>query len=231
MFFSFFGFFGTRTTGNRQRMDPAKTRRRIEDALRKKPDPKLLTKVANLVGVEIALMAKDVFLRFSHDKESGEVSFEEFLKTVRALHETVSGARSSVEVEVLTAEDLTTYNYTTVSYGSDEITEALKQRKRYSLDELSQEVWGRSFNIEVFWTDKQDPEPFMICVSCDKRAEAARIMFYGQVLDEETHDRVVAKFRRSSFLRGIRIGDGFGKPSAFNMAMGRRLTGIKLPIK
>ena len=166
--------------------------------------------------------------RFSHDKRFKRVSFEEFLGIARELCEIVASVRSSADIEVVIAEDHTTYNYTTTTFWSDEIWEALKQRKVYSIDELTQEVWDRSFNVQVILKDEKDPKQFMICVSCDKYADAKRLKFYGQCLDERTHQRVVSKFRRSSLSHGI--GDGMGKISDFNMMMGEKLTGITNPV-
>ncbi|MDP3725697.1 MAG: hypothetical protein Q8R36_00695 [bacterium] len=176
-------------------------------------------------------MREDGF-RFSHNKRFKIVSFEEFLATARTLCDTVSAIRSSVDIEVVTAEDHETYNYTTTTFWSEEIREALEKRKQYSLDELTQEVWDRSFDVQVSLKtvrDEQNPEPFMVCVSCDKYADAKRMKFYGQCLDERTHQEVVNKFRRWSLSHGI--GDGMGKISTFNMIMGQSLTGIRLPIR
>lgn len=172
-------------------------------------------------------MSKDGF-RFSHDKRFKKVSFDEFLTMAKSLCQTVSEHRSAVDIEVVTAEDHTTYNYTTTTFWSDEIEEALKNRKHYTLDELTREVWDRSFDIQVTLRDEQDSKPFMICISCDKYADAKRMMFYGQCLDEETHYAIVNEFRCSSFSHSI--GDGMGKISNFNMAMGSRLMGIRLPV-
>lgn len=164
--------------------------------------------------------------KFSHDKRFRKVSFGEFLATAQALCQTVSDSRNTVDIEVVTAEDHMTYNYTTTTFLSDEIEDALKNRKRYTLGELTQEVWDRSFDIQITLRDEQDEKPFMICVSCDKHADAKRMKFYGQCLDEETCRVVVSKFCRATFSYGI--GDGMGKISNFNMAMGSSLTGIRL---
>lgn len=168
-------------------------------------------------------------LRFSRDKRFKRVSFEEFLATARALCETVSAVRSSLDTRVVTAEDHTTYNYSTVTFLSKERMEALGNRKHYSLDELTQDVWDRSFDVRVILRDEHDPRPFMICVSCDKYDDAKRMKFYGQCLDGRTYQQVVDGFRRSSFSH--RIGDGMSKISTFNMVMEARLTGIRPPIR
>lgn len=167
--------------------------------------------------------------RFSHDKRFNKVSFQEFLATARALSHTVSTHRSSVDVKIITAEDHTTYDYTTTTFWWDVIEEALKSRKRYSVDDLTQEVWGRSFDVQLTLRDKQDPKPFMICMSCDKHAAAKRIQFFGQGLDEQTYQAVVGEFRRSSLSHSI--GDGTRKISNFNLAMGSGLTGVWLPVR
>lgn len=173
-------------------------------------------------------MREDGF-RFSHDRRFGGVSFGEFLATAKALCETVSSIRNSVDVEVVTAEDERTYHYTTTTFWSNEIEKALKKRRRYSLNKLTQEVWNRSLDVQVSLRDEQDRKPFMICVSCDKYDDYKRIKFYGQGLDEQTRQAVSRKFRRLSLSHSI--GDGMKKISSFNMAMGSRLTGIRLPIR
>lgn len=171
-------------------------------------------------------MSKDGF-RFSHDRRFGKISFGEFLATAKALYKTVSDCRSAIDIEVVTAEDSMTYIYTTTTFCSDEIDEGLKNRKHYTLNELTREVWDRSFDVQVTIRDRQDQTPFMICVSCDKYTDAKRMRFYGQGLDEETCRVVVGKFHRASLSRGI--GDGMKKISLFNTVMGLRLTGIRLP--
>lgn len=171
-------------------------------------------------------MSKDGF-RFSRDKRFKKVSLDEFLATAKSLCQTVSEHRSTMDIEVVTAEDRVTYNYTTTTFWSGEIEEALGNRKHYTLDELTQEVWDRSFNVQVTLRDEQDFRPFMICVSCDKHADVKRMKFYGQCLNEETHRAVVNEFSRPSF--SYSIGDGMGKISNFNMRMGQKLTGIRVP--
>jgi len=162
--------------------------------------------------------------RFSYDQRFRKVSFGKFLKIARELCEAVVSIRNSVDITVITSEDHRTYDYSTVTFMSDEITEALKGRKEYPFDRFTQNVWDRSFNVQVTLKDKKDPKPFMICLSCNKHADAKRIMFYGQCLDETTYQRVVSKFRHPTLLYSI--GEGFEKSSDFNVAMGRRLVGM-----
>ena len=165
--------------------------------------------------------------RFSRDKRFRKVSFEEFLSTAKRLHETIAATCSTASVEVFTAEDFSTYNYTTVTFWSEEIRTILEQKKKYALDELTREVWDRSLDVQITWRDEKNQKSFMICMSCDKYADIRRIRFYGQGLDEKTYDTVNRNFRRTSWSYGI--SDGRGKISDFNMLMGQRLTGIRLP--
>ncbi len=170
-------------------------------------------------------MSNDGF-RFSHDKWLGKVSFEDFLTTAKKLAEIVFNSRSTANTEVSTAEDRATYNYTTVTFFSDEVTEGMKNKKSYTLDELTQEIWNRSFDVRMSLFDDKDSKPFMICISCDKYADARRIRFYGQCLDEKTYQDVTEEFYHSSFW--YKLGDGYSKPSLFNQAIGSKLSGMHL---
>ena len=165
--------------------------------------------------------------RFSHDKRTLPVTFEEFLATAKKLQETLFLTRCHLDVYVFTAEDPLTYDYTTTTYWSEEIEAGLKHRKQYSFDDLTQEIWDRSFEVQISLHDALDPEPFMVCLSCDKHGDGKRIRFYGQCLDERTHQAVIQEFSRPTL--EYQIGDGMTKTSLFNMAMGCRLTGIPWP--
>ena len=166
-------------------------------------------------------------LRFSHDFRFGGVSFEKFLATARNVCQSISAHRGNIDVEILTAEDGETYGYTTTTLWSEEIEEALTKRKRYSLDELTEDVWNRSLNVQVTVRDKKSPGNFMVYVSCDKHADRKRLKFYGQCLDENTSRALTDRFCRFSLLYGI--GNGMTKTSDFNLMMGMRISGIRLP--
>ncbi|MHB1118296.1 MAG: hypothetical protein ACYCZ7_02110 [Minisyncoccota bacterium] len=169
--------------------------------------------------------SKDGF-RFSHDHRFGAVSYIEFLVMARLLCQTVSKYRDTVDIDVLTAEDSTTYNYTTTTFLSDDVEKALENRKCYTLDELTREVWDRSFHVKLVLRDEKT-QSFMVCISCDKFADAKRLRFYGQCLDEATHYALVNKFHHASLSHGI--GNGGTRVSTFNMIMLARLTGMRLP--
>jgi len=163
--------------------------------------------------------------RFSHDKRLKGVSFNEFLKTARELCEAVVSVRSSVDITVLTCEDDTTYNYSTSSFASVEHSKAIKNRKSYTLDEFTEEVWDRSLNAQLTLKDQEDPKPFMICLSCDMCADAKSMKFYGQCLDGTTYQAIVSKFRSPTLSYGI--GDGYSKVSALDMAKVLRSTSTR----
>jgi hypothetical protein len=108
---------------------------------------------------------------------------------------------------------------------ADEVTEALKGLKSYLLEEFTDDVWSRSMNVQLKFTDEVDSKLFMICLSLDKD-ESRSMKFYGQAVEQELVDRIHDSFSIPSLL--YKVGDGYSKPSAFNLAFGQKLTGIRL---
>ncbi len=172
-------------------------------------------------------MQQDGF-RFSHDKRFRRVSYKEFLATAQALSKTVSEHRQDLTVNILTAEDHTTYDYTTVTFDTDEVHEVLRGRKHYTLSELTPTVWNRAFDVQVTLYDKKDEQPFMISLSCDRYADDKRMLFYGQCLDEAVLHAVLNQFRRRALWYGL--GDGVSPCSTFNMLVGAHLAGTRLSL-
>lgn len=165
--------------------------------------------------------------RFSRDKRFlSRIQFGEFAQTAALVAEMIKTARPSVEVEILTTEDSHTHQYSQVTFMADEVTEALKGRKSYTLEEFTEMVWSRSMSVQLTLKDDADPKPFMICLSLDKRDEPRSMKFYGQAVEQEIVDRICDTFSRPSFFWSI--GDGYSKPSDFNLAFGQRLTGMRL---
>lgn len=167
-------------------------------------------------------MKEDGF-RFSLDKRFRKVRFEEFEGVAIKLFDVVLQTLGRMDVSVITAEDHETYNYTTTTFWSDEIEEALKKRKQYTWDQFTREVWDRSYDVQV---DFQFGRSW-ISLSCDKHAEDRRMFFYAQSLDERTRSEILKRFRKRSLWYDV--GDGMHKISTFNMIMGMKLTGWSLP--
>lgn len=163
--------------------------------------------------------------RFSRDKRWGKVSFEEFRRTAEALYGMVAAIRPSVCPEIITCEDKKTYEYSTVTFGLPGVDEALKKRKSYSLSELTEEIWERSFNVQLTLKDEKDPQPFMICLTCDRYDDPKRMRFYGQCLDSATQTRMFETFAQATL--NYKIGDGYSKPSDFNRVVGAGLARIQ----
>jgi len=164
--------------------------------------------------------------RFSRDKRFySRISFEEFFQVATTLVAMVKKARSSAIVEILTTEDTHTHLYSQVTFMADEVTEALKGRKSYSLEEFTNEVYSRSMSVQLTLKDEADSKPFMICLSLDKD-ESRSMKFYGQAVEQELVNLIHDSFSSPSFF--YKVGDGYSKPSAFNFAFGQRLTGIRL---
>lgn len=166
--------------------------------------------------------------RFSRDKRffARTTSFEEFMQAVTELAETTKKVRPLVSIELITCEDAETHRYAHVTFVADEVDEALKGRKTYALEEFTKEVWERSMDVQLTLKDANDSKPFMICLSLDKRDEPRSMKFYGQAVEQELVDHIRDTFSHSSFFWSI--GDGYSKPSAFNLEFGQRLTGIRL---
>jgi len=169
-----------------------------------------------------------MMFRFSRNKRFWQaVTFAEFTAAARRLVEQVEAVRASATVEVLTCEDTVTHKYSQVTFWAEEVTEALKGRKSYTLEGLTEEVWERTMSVQLTLRDDSDPKPSMICLSCDRRSEPRSMKFYGQSVEQELCDQICDQFARPSFR--FTIGDGYSKPSAFNLEFGQRLTGIGLP--
>lgn len=165
--------------------------------------------------------------RFSRDKRFLlSVSFSDFVRISRELARAVQAKRPDACVRVLTCEDPATHAYSQVTFGTDEVEDALQRRREYALDDLTKDVWSRSLSIQLTIKDPNDRSPFMICASCDRRSDGRRIRFYGQCVDDELSDLIHQMFCGPSF--AFSIGDGYSKPSAFNLKVGERVTGISL---
>lgn len=165
-------------------------------------------------------------VRFSRDKRFFlRVTFDEFLAAATQLTNLVRERQPGALLEILACEDTNTYNYSTVTFWSDEATEALKARKSYSFGELSPQIWERALKIQMAIRDPSIREPFVIWLSVDRYAEPRRLGFYYQCVSDSL-EADLARFKRPSLLFGI--GDGYSKPSDFNFGFGQRITGISL---
>ena len=132
---------------------------------------------------------------FSRENRFHEVLLEEFLSTARKLYQAASLAKKSLNVKVIATEDIAAYNYSKITLWTDGIEDGLKSKQYYSLDNLTQEVWNRAFYVQVAFHGKQGANPFMVCLSCDKNANAKQMEFYGQHLDEKTYQAITRQFQ------------------------------------
>ena len=181
-----------------------------------------------MVGLKwgLASASEEYRFRFSHDKHFRAVTFGQFESTAESLDGIVRRNREGAESKIITCEDRNTYNYSTVTFDSEEIETALKNRKEYGLDNLALDVWERSYNVGINITVPNSNEPFMVCASIDKTADSNRLKFHGQWLDKQTYSEIMQRFHYGNLFH--KLGDGMGKISDFNMAMGHRLTGINI---
>ncbi len=124
----------------------------------------------------------DSSMRFSLDRRLpfGAIPFSDFRSYARYLVWVTQGLRPGVTAEVLTCEDEETYRYSTVTIWDERVTQALLNRKRYPIGDLTREIWERSLKVEVHITHPDSGDHFMLTVSCDRaRRPAAHPPFTG----------------------------------------------------
>lgn len=164
--------------------------------------------------------------RFSRDKRfHSRISFEEFMQAAIMLVAMTKKARPSASVEILTTEDSRTHRHSQATFEADEVADALKGRKSYSLEEFTDDIWNRSMSVQLTLRDIEDPKPFMICLSHDKD-QMQSIKFYGQDVEQEHVQLIRNTFSSPSFF--YKVGDGYSKPSAPILAFGQCLTDLHL---
>lgn len=156
-------------------------------------------------------------LRFSREKRLCKVTFAEFSATAGNLAKLVQENRPQAVVEVFAHENYDGYALSRSRAPTSVKIEVSKERVKYPLKQFTFEAWKRSFNVSLVITDTTDLKPFMTCLSCDRHENANVLMFYGQGLDQRTHDQIMKKFRKASLLWSI--SDGFGKPLRFALPM------------
>lgn len=153
-------------------------------------------------------------------------TYDEYVQTAQRLITLVQFRRKEASAVILTCEDSNTYQYSNVTFLADEVTDALENRKSYTLEQFSLDIWRRSMDIQLTLNDATNPEPFMITLSCDKQGDARSMKLYGQNVDSDLFQAIVKEFAQPTFFYSI--GDGYSKPPAFNMKVGEKLTGIRL---
>lgn len=166
-------------------------------------------------------------VRFSRDKRFFQrITYLEFLQAAVSMIALVQRYRPDAAIHIFTCEDRTTYNYSTVTFLDDSIIEAMKERKSYQLKELTEEVWGKSYSIDLSINGQPQGEDdsFAIHVEVDRTASPRRMFFFSIGSTRAMDEAILAAFRRRSFLYGI--GDGYHDVSDFNLAFGKRITGL-----
>jgi hypothetical protein len=162
--------------------------------------------------------------RFSRRKRFRKVSYNDFCETALYLNFLAEAKFRKHSVKVRTAQDRETYNYTTVSFASDEVQKALAKRIEYTLPQFDEYAWKRSLSVEL--VVKDPATSMMIVLTCDKVADPKSLVFYYQDVGAELSNRIRDAFGRPGFLHSI--GDGIPKVSDFNAEFGRELTGLDL---
>ncbi len=171
----------------------------------------------------------DSSMRFSLDRRLpfGAIPFSDFRSYARYLVWVTQGLRPGVTAEVLTCEDEETYRYSTVTIWDERVTQALLNRKRYPIGDLTREIWERSLKVEVHIT-----HPIVATTSCSRSpATGAPTGGASSFTGNSSAKRCATKWR-GSLPRGsilYRRATARSMTSDFNLEFSQAATGISLP--
>jgi hypothetical protein len=157
-----------------------------------------------------------LMIRFSREKRFGRsVKFSEFLGVAVALAAAIRAQQPTAQVEVRTCEDGITYWAAQVTTtGDPDVQELLERRPRYRLEEFSEEVWLRSFEVEMRIHDPSRKEPFAIFLNVNRDTGSHRIMFWYQCVSDVI-ETMFSPYRSSSWLYAIGDGRPVRNPSRY----------------
>ncbi len=160
--------------------------------------------------------------RFSRRKRFfGNFSHQEFLETAEKLIDVVKATHPSLQVEVLTCEDLSTHRFHKNPFDCDEVDVALQERKSYTLEQFTPSIWGKSLDVELLL---QDPGATHSCwtifLFINKMNESRLLKFYMQC-EEELAAVVRSQFAQATLY--YQVTTGGLPPSDFNVAYGMHL--------
>lgn len=133
--------------------------------------------------------------RFSRDKRFlSRVTFAEFMSTAGALAALIRAKRPSATIEVLTFESTgKSWKYPGVEFYGDSVMET-DEYLAYSLEQFSENVWSRAYDVQLTVKDPSDEQPFMVCMSCSRRPVMKSLFFYGQCVDEPLFAQIYSQF-------------------------------------
>ncbi len=154
-------------------------------------------------------------MRWSKEKNFLVVTLSDFMTHARELVAFFEVRRSDLEVSVLSCEDVTTYSYSQVTLLDSEVEEALERRVKYSLEQITSEVMGRSFKLMLCIKSKHEGDVFFTAITWDITDDWKRLLFYVQGVSPEVEVELREKFACRSFWWFI--GDGVTKPTFFNI--------------
>jgi hypothetical protein len=134
-------------------------------------------------------------MRFHTENRFSRVSFAQLHRLMEVIEAEL--CNPFTYIQVLTCEDRnTTYNYSTVTFADDRVTETLKKRKTYSWEDFSREVWQRSSRVEVILKKHFKPD-FSICLSVDRLNDSKSIFFYGYSVEESLEAKIRKMYART----------------------------------
>ena len=135
--------------------------------------------------------------RFSINNRFRKVSLDQFKQTAESLESTLKNIRPEITTELLITTNELDYNgYGSLTFDTPETKEALERRERYSLNDLSEELWNKSFETGLYLKDDSITQPYRVSLTTGSR-EPKKIFFYAQCLDEKSQ-KAFDSFKRDT---------------------------------
>jgi len=161
--------------------------------------------------------------RFSINNFRRPVSLKQYKETAQRLEDSIREVNGNVTSKLLLTTNGADYcGPGSLTVVTPESKAARERREEFSLSDLNEDLWQRSFEAGLYLHDNTVEAPYMITLSVGRR-EPRSMIFYGQCLDEKSQE-VFNSFRKAKWPK--KVGDGYGKPSPFAIAHARSSLGI-----
>ena len=162
--------------------------------------------------------------RFSIGNLISPISFEQYKENAQRLEDSIRRVNPNITSKLLlTTNEVDYHGYGSLTKEIPEAEEAIERREEYSLSDLNEDLWQKSFETGLYIHDDTIRESYMITLVVGER-EPKSMKFYGQCLDEESQE-VFNSFRKA---RGFqRIGDGYNSKSS-PFAISHALNSLKI---
>jgi len=146
-----------------------------------------------------------MYSSFSIDNRFRNVSLNQFKNIAERLESSLRNVGPEITSELLLTTDGYDYNgYGSLTIDTPEVEECLNRREGWTVNDLDEGLWKKSFEIGLYIKDYSAKEPYMVCLTLEAR-EPKKLFFYAQCLDEKSQE-VFNDFKQVGLLQ--KIGDG-----------------------